>query len=133
MEIADGLVLMRDGRIEQTGSPLALYHDPVSPFVMNFLGPANALAVGGAIRYVRPHEVRVSTKTFEGSQPARVTRIVELGSRKRLELSVAGDVTVSAEVTAPFNGLSAVGHGDIVHFAPVFERSFTNTTRERSA
>jgi sulfate transport system ATP-binding protein len=129
MEIADGLVLMREGRIEQTGSPLTLYHDPVSPFAMNFLGPANALVVGGAIRYVRPHDVRVSSKTFAGSQPARVERIVELGSRKRLELAVAGDGTVSAEVTAPFNGLSTVGHGDTVHFALADARSFSQTSR----
>jgi sulfate transport system ATP-binding protein len=130
MEIADGIVLMRAGQVEQSGSPLELYHDPVSPFVMNFLGPANALAAGGAIRYVRPHEVRVSTKTFEGAQPARVERIVELGSRKRLELSLDGGATVNAEVTAPYNGLSAVAHGDIVHFAPVSERSFRSAVRE---
>jgi sulfate transport system ATP-binding protein len=131
MEIADGIVLMRSGRIEQSGTPLDLYHDPVSPFVMNFLGPANALASGGAIRYVRPHEVRVSTRAFEGAQPARVERIVELGSRKRLELSVSGGATVSAEVTAPYNGLADVAYGDVVHFAPVYERSFnTAVSRE---
>jgi sulfate transport system ATP-binding protein len=130
MEIADGIVLMRAGQVEQSGSPLELYHDPVSPFVMNFLGPASAIAAGDAIRYVRPHEVRVSMKAFDGAQTARVERIVELGSRKRLELAIDGGAGVSAEVSAPYNGLSNVAHGDIVHFAPVFERSFTARTRE---
>jgi sulfate transport system ATP-binding protein len=130
MEISDGIVLMRAGQVEQSGTPLDLYHDPVSPFVMNFLGPANALAAGGEIRYVRPHEVRVSTKAFEGAQPARVERIVELGSRKRLELSLSGGAVVNAEVTAPYNGLSGVAHGDTVHFAPVFERSFDAVSRK---
>jgi sulfate transport system ATP-binding protein len=128
MEVADGIVLMRDGRVEQQGTPLDLYHDPVSPFVMNFLGPTNALAAGGAIRYVRPHEVRVSLNAFEGSQPASVARIVELGSRKRLELAVSGGAVVNAEVTAPFNGLSNVAHGDVIHFAPVYERSFNSAS-----
>jgi sulfate transport system ATP-binding protein len=130
MEIAETIVLMRGGRVEQTGTPLALYHEPASPFVMNFLGPANALAGDGATRYVRPHEVRVSTKAFDGSQPARVERVVELGSRKRLELAAGDGASLNAEVTAPYNGLSNVGHGDLVHFAPLYERSFTTDPRD---
>ena len=130
MEIADQLVLLHDGRVEQTGSPLELYHDPASPFVMNFLGPANALAIDGAIRYVRPHNVRVCTQPFANSQPARVTRITELGSRTRLELTVSGDVTINAEVSAPFDGIAGIGQGDTVYFSPVDERSFSTKTRK---
>jgi sulfate transport system ATP-binding protein len=130
MEIADNLVLLNAGRVEQSGSPLALYHDPGSPFVMNFLGPANALAIDGAIRYVRPHNVRVSVTPFANSQPARVARIVELGSRTRLELNVSGDVIVNAEISAPFNGLAGIGHGDTVYFSPVDEQSFSTKTRD---
>jgi sulfate transport system ATP-binding protein len=130
MEIADQLVLLSEGRVEQTGSPLQLYHDPASPFVMNFLGPANALAIDGAIRYVRPHNVRVSTQRFANSQPARVTRITELGSRTRLELTVSGDVTINAEVSAPFDGIAGMGLGDTVYFSPVDEQSFSTKTRE---
>jgi sulfate transport system ATP-binding protein len=130
MEIADHLVLLNAGHVEQSGSPLALYHDPASPFVMNFLGPANALAIDGAIRYVRPHNVRVGTEPFANSQPARVTRIVELGSRTRLELNVSGDVTVNAEIAAPFDGLAGIGRGDTVYFSPVDEQSFSAKSRD---
>jgi sulfate transport system ATP-binding protein len=129
MEIADRLVLLDAGRVEQVGSPLELYHDPASPFVMNFLGPANALAIDGAIRYVRPHDVRVCMEPFANSQPARVTRIIELGSRTRLELNVSGDVTVNAEIGVPFDGLAGIGHGDTVYFSPVDERSFSTKMR----
>jgi sulfate transport system ATP-binding protein len=130
MEVADNLVLLRAGRVEQAGSPLALYHDPASPFVMNFLGPANTLAIDGAIRYVRPHNVRVRTVPFAGSQAARVARIVELGSRTRLELTVSGDATVSAEVGAPFDGIAGIGRGDTVYFSPVDDLSFSTKSRE---
>ena len=130
MEVADNLVLLNAGHVEQTGSPLALYHDPASPFVMNFLGPANALAIDGAIRYVRPHNVRVRSEPFAGAQPARVARVVELGSRMRLELNVSGDVTVSAELSAPFDGVAGIGRGDTVYFSPVDEQSFSGRSRD---
>jgi len=125
MEIADALVLMQAGRVEQTGTPLELYERPVSPFALHFLGPANIIASDGTLRYVRPHELRVDSHAFDGSQPARVGRIVDLGSRRRVDLVLPGGDAVSAEVRAPYNGLSAVRDGDTVHFALVHQRSFT--------
>jgi sulfate transport system ATP-binding protein len=131
MEISDQIVLMRDGRIEQTGTPLELYDRPVSPFALQFLGPANAVAVDGNLRYVRPHEFRIESLAFDGSQPAHVARIVDLGSRKRVDLVLPGGDAVSAEVRAPYNGLSAVRDGDVVHFTFVSERSFSPIAREK--
>jgi sulfate transport system ATP-binding protein len=132
MEIADTIVLMREGRIEQAGTPLELYDAPVSPFALHFLGPANAIASGGDVSYVRPHELRVDSHAFEGSQPARVTRVVELGSRRRVDLVLPGGDAVSADVRAPYNGLTGVRDGDIVHFALVHRRSFHPIAHERS-
>ncbi len=125
MEIADALVLMQAGRVEQTGTPLELYERPVSPFALHFLGPANIIASGGSLRYVRPHELRVDSHAFDGSQSAQVARIVDLGSRRRVDLVLPGGDPVSAEVRAPYNGLSAVRDGDTVHVAFVHQRSFT--------
>jgi sulfate transport system ATP-binding protein len=132
MEIADTIVLMREGRIEQAGTPLELYDAPVSPFALHFLGPANAIASGADVSYVRPHELRVDSHEFAGSQPARVTRVVELGSRRRVDLVLPGGDAVSADVRAPYNGLSSVRDGDVVHVALVHHRSFPSNTPERS-
>ena len=131
MEIADALVLMNDGHIEQAGSPLELYDRPVSPFALHFLGPANIIASDGTPQYVRPHELQVDSHAFDGSQPARVSRIIDLGSRRRLDLVLPGGDPVSAEIRAPYNGLSAVRDGDAVHFALVHQRSFSATLPER--
>jgi sulfate transport system ATP-binding protein len=125
MEIADSLVLMQGGRVEQTGRPLDLYDRPVSPFALHFLGPANIIASDGELRYVRPHELQVDAHAFAGSQPARIARVIDLGSRRRIDLVLPGGDPVSAEVRAPYNGLSSVRDGDTVHFALVHERSFT--------
>jgi sulfate transport system ATP-binding protein len=131
MEIADALVLMNAGRVEQAGSPLELYDRPVSPFALHFLGPANVIASNGGPQYVRPHELQVDSHAFGGSRPALVSRVVDLGSRRRLDLVLPGGDPVSAEIRAPYNGLSAVSDGDTVHFALVHQRSFSATLPER--
>jgi sulfate transport system ATP-binding protein len=123
MEIADALVLMQDGHVEQSGSPLDLYHAPVSPFALRFFGPANALADPAGERYVRPHQIRVEPARFEGSSSARVVRVVELGSRRRFELGFGSSI-VTAEVNLPNEPLARIVVGDIVYFAAVEHRVF---------
>ena len=132
MEIADSLVLMQGGRIEQAGSPLALYHDPVSPFALRFFGPANALADANGVRYVRPHEIRLDTQPFDEAGTARVARVVELGSRRRFELAIGGDAVVHAEITGPHPRLASVAVGDRIFFAAIEQRRFDLHAPERN-
>ena len=56
MEVAERIVVMNEGRIEQEGGPRELYESPASEFVMSFVGPVNRL--DGAL--VRPHDVEVA-------------------------------------------------------------------------
>ena len=133
MEIADVLVLMQNGRVEQTGSPLDLYHDPVSPFALRFFGPANALADANGVRYVRPHEVRLDVQPFEGASRARIARIVELGSRRRFDLAIGADAVVHAEVNLPEPRLAALSVGDAVYYAAVEQRRFDPRSVPQSA
>ncbi|MEX1115583.1 MAG: sulfate ABC transporter ATP-binding protein [Akkermansiaceae bacterium] len=60
LELADEVVVMRNARIEQVGTPQAIYDHPRSPFVYEFLGNVNKLTdCDGPARYVRPHEIEV--------------------------------------------------------------------------
>jgi sulfate transport system ATP-binding protein len=73
LEVADRVVIMNEGRIEQIGTPEEVYRHPKNPFVYSFLGQANTfhgrlgedgLADGHGISFVRPHDLipeRVST------------------------------------------------------------------------
>ena len=54
LEVADRVVLMNGGRVEQVGSPQAVWDHPASPFVYGFLGDVNLIPGTG---YVRPHEL----------------------------------------------------------------------------
>ena len=58
MEVAEQIVVMSDGKIEQSGGPRDLYEDPASEFVMSFVGPAHRLGD----QWVRPHDVEVRHK-----------------------------------------------------------------------
>ena len=55
MEVADSIVVMADGKVEQVGTPDELYEKPANDFVMSFLGPVTTL--GGAL--VRPHDLEL--------------------------------------------------------------------------
>jgi sulfate transport system ATP-binding protein len=73
LEVADRVVVMNHGRIEQAGSPADVYDHPATPFVAEFIGDVNVLPLPGEGRpiWVRPHEIDVSTfarpKALEGT------------------------------------------------------------------
>ena len=56
MEVADQIVVMNDGRIEQVGGPREIYDQPANEFVMTFVGPVSRFGD----QLVRPHDVAIS-------------------------------------------------------------------------
>src|SRR5438876_6259858 len=84
LELADSIVVMNEGRVEQAAPPRQLYDEPANAFVMSFVGPVNRL--GDA--WVRPHDVELSYEpNGDGSgHEAQVERIVRLGFETRVDL-----------------------------------------------
>jgi sulfate transport system ATP-binding protein len=82
LEVADELVVINKGRVEQTGSPNDLYDHPANDFVMGFLGPVTRL--GGHL--VRPHDIEVLTAESAGAARAEVVRLARIGFEVRAEL-----------------------------------------------
>ncbi|QJR16792.1 ABC transporter ATP-binding protein [Usitatibacter palustris] len=68
MTMADRVVLMRAGRIEQMGTPEELYERPATAFTASFIGapPMNLMTVGGATIGVRPEDLRLSSDGLAG-------------------------------------------------------------------
>ena len=111
MEIAEQIVVVNEGRIEQSASPAEIYDAPASQFVMTFVGPVTR--VGG--RLVRPHDVQVLTESGEASEQAVVTRIVRLGFEVRVELlPPEGDILTAQLSRTEADQLELV-EGQIVH------------------
>jgi sulfate/thiosulfate transport system ATP-binding protein len=96
MSVADRIVVMNEGRIEQVGHPRELYDTPSNRFVMSFLGPVSRLGE----RFVRPHDIAIAADPVEGGTEASVGRVVHLGFEVRVELQIddAGD-PVSVQLT----------------------------------
>ncbi len=94
LEVADELVVINAGRIEQVGAPDELYDRPANDFVMRFLGPVTRLGD----RLVRPHDLDVLLVPADGAYPATVTRLQRVGFEVRVELAV-GDSAPWVQLT----------------------------------
>ena len=69
MSMADTIVLMEKGKIQQIGSPEEIYHEPANVFSAQFIGtpPMNILELGNGIRYgIRPESIRMSEERLDG-------------------------------------------------------------------
>jgi sulfate transport system ATP-binding protein len=112
MEIADKIIVINHGRVEQAGSPDELYDRPANDFVMGFLGPVTTL--GG--QFVRPHDIRVATTPTAGSHQAKVERVVSLGFETRI-VATPGDGQPPVTVQLTRNQINdlALKVGDTVY------------------
>jgi sulfate transport system ATP-binding protein len=111
MEIAEQIVVVNEGRIEQSASPAQIYDEPATQFVMSFVGPVTR--VGD--RLVRPHDVQLLTEPGEGSEQAVVTRVARLGFEVRVELLPPEGEPLTAQLSrAEFEQLE-ITEGQIVH------------------
>lgn len=124
LEVADRVVVMRNGKMEQVGTPDEVYDNPASPFVFEFMGPGNVLetkvhegraSIGQsnleaphfahlehhpALGFVRPHEVQISREpSFTDSFVGTIKECRMLGPAVRIQLSCPGlDTLLEAEI-----------------------------------
>ena len=92
LEVADSIVVINEGRIEQIGTPDELYDEPANRFVMSFLGEVTTLAG----RLIRPHDIVIHTTPRPGAVPGVLTRSQRIGFEVRLTVR---PTTPGAEVT----------------------------------
>ncbi len=106
MALADRIVVMSGGRIEQVGPPRAIYEVPATRFVARFVGETNE--VEGAL--YRPEAIRLAPGG-EG-QPATVRRATYLGASTRLEL----ETVCGAHLLAHDRAARRLAPGDRIGF-----------------
>jgi sulfate transport system ATP-binding protein len=125
LEIADRVVIMRSGRIEQIGTPDEVYHAPATPFVYEFLGDVNTFQ-GRQLAYARPHEIEVShERSGDDSIAVTVGHLAARGSLVRVELtSGSDDRTIEADLTRERMAELALVKGQQVYARPTALRVF---------
>jgi sulfate transport system ATP-binding protein len=144
LEVADQIVVMNQGRVEQIGTPEEVYEHPRTPFVYNFLGNVNLfhgrtesedlvgslseVAFGGAgvVGFVRPHELEVSrTEAGAKSMSAIVRHLMSAGPTARIKLELSENGTmVEAQVSQETYGHLDLKVGDHVFVKPRKVRVF---------
>jgi sulfate transport system ATP-binding protein len=123
MEVADSIVVMANGKVEQIGTPDDLYDAPANDFVMSFLGPVTTLR--GEL--VRPHDLEIFAEPGAETTPATVDRVTRLGFEVRVDLTVDGR-EIWAQVTRGTAEQLGITEGQTVHLrraAPVHARAVT--------
>lgn len=149
LEVADRVVIMNEGRIEQVGTPEEVFHHPRTEFVMRFLGETNDFhgrvdagmvqfgslrlpypedrqqILGDARVFVRPHDLTIDTKTSHlPSLQASVTRIQAAGPVVRVELRMEDGQELAAELSQERFGTMHLSVGSRVNVRPRHIRVF---------
>jgi sulfate transport system ATP-binding protein len=120
MDVAEQIVVMNDGRVEQAGGPTDLYDHPETEFVMRFVGTANKIDD----RLVRPHDVEIAHVPVATSVEAMIDRIVYLGFEVRLEMTLADENPLIAQLTRAQVEELELADGQIVYVRPSRARIF---------
>ncbi len=141
LEVADRVVVMNRGKIEQIGTPDDVYEQPANPFVMNFLGsvnvfhgrlqsdmpPAASAAPPSSTSYVRPHELDITRQPgSEAGVKVAVRYIHAVGPTVRLELDQGSGVRLDAELTRERFQELGLKTGETVYATPRKLQTFTN-------
>jgi sulfate transport system ATP-binding protein len=152
LELADRVVVMNQGRIEQIGTPDEVFHNPANAFVVNFLGSINlfhgrleqdrsffsGLMVdhlagelpedGEGRLFVRPHDIDILPRpTHPDQMCCRIIRVHTAGAVVKIDLASARGSIINVEMTHEKYAAAGVGAGDDVYLrirdAYVFEGS----------
>ena len=143
LELADRVLVMNEGRIEQIGTPDEVFHKPATEFVVKFLGQVNvfhARLEGGKVHFatlalespehagtptqparvfIRPHDLDVDvTRNGHPALQAVVTRIHSAGPNVRLELVVESGERLCAELTQERYHSLRIVNGSTVYVTP---------------
>ena len=140
MEVADRIVVMNEGRIEQIGTPAEIYDHPATPFVMGFVGAVNVLP-GGSLPgpavaadprtanpdtrlFIRPHDVEILRESQSDTVPAQLRRLSHLGRDVQAELVLADGQVITAQIPRERMNLAAFEVGDQLHVRSREARTF---------
>jgi sulfate/thiosulfate transport system ATP-binding protein len=139
LEVADRIVVMNKGKVEQSGTPDQVYEHPSNPFVLNFLGNVNLFhgrlhqpdssqpePNDNAVAYVRTHDIDIERSRQDSTAlRAEIKHIQKLGPSVRITLAVEGNGEfIEAELTRDVFQTLGLQHGELVFVRPRQVRVF---------
>jgi sulfate/thiosulfate transport system ATP-binding protein len=121
MEVADRIVVMNHGRVEQVGGPRDLYEHPSNAFVMGFVGPITRFGDS----FIRPHDVELRLEPNGTTSEAMVERLVHLGFEVRADLVLHDGQRLQAQISRDAAEELELHQGQIVFVRPSRVRVFS--------
>ena len=130
LEVADRVVVMNKGKIEQTGTPDEVYAAPATPFVYQFIGNVNLFHSrdhapwseqhGDAVAYVRPHDIDIGIAPQDDTAlPVEVKLVRAIGSVVRVEVAAhGGSELIEIELSRERFDAAPLANGDRVFIRP---------------
>ncbi|MFT4083666.1 MAG: sulfate ABC transporter ATP-binding protein [Nocardioides sp.] len=116
LEVADEIVVINQGRVEQVGTPDQLYDEPANDFVMGFLGDVTTL--GG--RLIRPHDIELSDRPISaGGIEGTISRVLRIGFEVRLTVLTDSGEVVTVEMTRTHARQLGLEEGRTVYLSPL--------------
>jgi sulfate transport system ATP-binding protein len=129
MEVAEQIVVMNRGKVEQAGGPRDLYEHPQTEFVMGFVGAVNRR---GAL-FIRPHDLEILHVPGREAEEVLIERIVHLGFEVRIELLPADGERLWAQISRWEAEELELSEGQIVYARPRRAKVFDgNGSRPRT-
>jgi sulfate transport system ATP-binding protein len=122
MEVADRIVVMNHGQVEQVGGPRDLYEHPSNAFVMGFVGPVTRLGDS----FIRPHDVELRLEPNGTTSEAMIERLVHLGFEVRVDLVLQDGQRLLAQVSREDAEQLELHQGQIIFARPSRVRVFSN-------
>jgi sulfate transport system ATP-binding protein len=120
--VADRIVVMNHGRVEQVGGPRDLYEHPANAFVMGFVGQVTRLGEF----FIRPHDVEVRREPNGTTSEAMVERLVHLGFEVRADLVLHDGQRLQAQLSREEAEELELVQGQIVFVRPSRTRQFAD-------
>jgi sulfate transport system ATP-binding protein len=120
MDVADSVVVMNKGRVEQVAGPRELYDTPANEFVMSFVGQATRIDDA----WVRPHDFELVLVPNGSTREAQVERVVHLGFEVRAELVRDDGESLAVQLTRDQAAQLELERGQIVYVRPTHTTVF---------
>ncbi|MGE4170683.1 MAG: sulfate/molybdate ABC transporter ATP-binding protein [Candidatus Margulisiibacteriota bacterium] len=132
LEVADRIVVMNHGKIEQIGTPEAVYQKPANPFVYQFIGSVNlfygriengspVLSFDASEKpfYVRPHELQLNrSATQDNALSATIVQLNTVGPLVRVELVGQNNTPITVDLSQEIYRVEQFQKGDTVFVSP---------------
>ncbi len=97
--VADNIILMNNGKIEQISSPMDIYNHPVGEFPLHFIGRSNIKNIDGKVEFIRPERIKLSNVKLDNAIEGRIVKRIFKGAITEYHIAVNNEELIAIELS----------------------------------